>query len=594
MSQNHSSRGASSDILRIGEFTFDRATGILSNNSLNSRLAKQPQALLELLNENAGELVSRAQICEHLWPNGQMVDFDQSLNACVRKLRKCFEGDKSVAIETIPGRGYRLIVKAEQSAPGYRFGFWLKTAAIAVIASVVILNADLSAFDPPPVSIAVSKFTELSSRPPGSLGISLREEVLSALSRFSTKRIHVLVDEASLYAEGRAPEYKLIGNIRQQEASTRVSIRLVDKNGRQVWNQDFNMTHDSGLVDQQNISSQIVQQVANQLDLELPDQVKNVFELSHTIKTIFDHGLYLASQPDRVSQQKAMGKFEQVIAQEPTFPRAYFVLAEVLQNRAGSSKVNQADNFSRAMALVKQGLDLDPRDAKGYRILAYISFYRDRDIAESKRYLDRAFSYAPNSAKLHSLYAAWYSVSGAFAESIASAKLAQSLDPLSMSVNADLCWYFNFARQFATAKKTCESSLELAPNSSWTLFGLIESLRQQDQLPAAIKRSRVFPLFAEDSGKAIVNPSQELEQYFTTLLQAFSQAYSKNRASAYMIAALHAQLGDLKQTMIWLEKSLQDKDGFLIFVAVDSRFSSIENRSEFTKFLLRLKLSAKD
>src|SRR6185295_2664027 len=73
------------------------------------RLAPKPAALLAMLLERRGGLVTRQEIREQLWSD-VTVDFDNSLNYCVRQVRQAF-GDSAGTpryIETVPGRGYRL------------------------------------------------------------------------------------------------------------------------------------------------------------------------------------------------------------------------------------------------------------------------------------------------------------------------------------------------------------------------------------------------------------------------------------------------------------------------------------------------------
>ena len=96
--------------VRVGEFEFCRESGMLTRaDGVGERLAPKPAALLTMLLERRGGLVTRTELREHLWSD-VTVDFDNSLNYCVRQVRQAF-GDSAVTpryIETVPGRGYRL------------------------------------------------------------------------------------------------------------------------------------------------------------------------------------------------------------------------------------------------------------------------------------------------------------------------------------------------------------------------------------------------------------------------------------------------------------------------------------------------------
>jgi DNA-binding winged helix-turn-helix (wHTH) protein len=97
-------------IIRVGEFEFCHESGMLARDGGDGeRLAPKPAALLAMLLERRGGLVTRTEIREHLWSD-VTVDFDNSLNYCIRQVRQAF-GDNAATpryIETVPGRGYRL------------------------------------------------------------------------------------------------------------------------------------------------------------------------------------------------------------------------------------------------------------------------------------------------------------------------------------------------------------------------------------------------------------------------------------------------------------------------------------------------------
>lgn len=95
---------------RFGEFTFDPSSGDLVGPDETVRLAPQVAATLQLLLSRAGDLVTRAEFHDKLWPD-TTVEFDQGLNFCIRQLRQALsdDADRPRYIETLPRRGYRFI-----------------------------------------------------------------------------------------------------------------------------------------------------------------------------------------------------------------------------------------------------------------------------------------------------------------------------------------------------------------------------------------------------------------------------------------------------------------------------------------------------
>jgi cholera toxin transcriptional activator len=98
-------------IARFGTFELDLAAGELRKNGAKLRLQEQPFQVLALLLDRAGEVVTREELREKLWPADTFVDFDHSLNTAVNKLRETL-GDSASSpryIETLARRGYRFI-----------------------------------------------------------------------------------------------------------------------------------------------------------------------------------------------------------------------------------------------------------------------------------------------------------------------------------------------------------------------------------------------------------------------------------------------------------------------------------------------------
>jgi DNA-binding winged helix-turn-helix (wHTH) protein len=83
MSPNHASR-----IFRFGAYEVDRSSGELRKSGLRLRVQDQPFQVLLVLLERPGEVVTRDELRQKLWPADTFVDFDHSLNTVVNKLRE--------------------------------------------------------------------------------------------------------------------------------------------------------------------------------------------------------------------------------------------------------------------------------------------------------------------------------------------------------------------------------------------------------------------------------------------------------------------------------------------------------------------------
>jgi DNA-binding winged helix-turn-helix (wHTH) protein len=99
-------------VYQFGPFEVNAASGELLKNGRRIKLQEQPCRLLVVLLENSGEVISREELRNRLWPQDTFVDFDGSLRVAVGKLREALDdnADDPRYIETIPKRGYRFLV----------------------------------------------------------------------------------------------------------------------------------------------------------------------------------------------------------------------------------------------------------------------------------------------------------------------------------------------------------------------------------------------------------------------------------------------------------------------------------------------------
>jgi cholera toxin transcriptional activator len=109
-------------VVRFGVFEVDLAAGELRKGGVRIRLQEQPFQVLALLLEHPGEIVTREDVRQELWPADTFVDFDHSLNTAINKLREAL-GDSATSpryVETLARRGYRFVAPVEVNEPGPR------------------------------------------------------------------------------------------------------------------------------------------------------------------------------------------------------------------------------------------------------------------------------------------------------------------------------------------------------------------------------------------------------------------------------------------------------------------------------------------
>jgi len=132
-------------VVRFGVFELDRQAGELRKSGLRLRLQGQPFQVLTLLLDRAGEVVTREELQQQLWPSDTFVDFDHSLNTAINKVREAL-GDSASSpryVETLARRGYRFIASVETEMPPDEIAPAAPGAPEAVPAYAVPLHPEL-------------------------------------------------------------------------------------------------------------------------------------------------------------------------------------------------------------------------------------------------------------------------------------------------------------------------------------------------------------------------------------------------------------------------------------------------------------------
>jgi DNA-binding winged helix-turn-helix (wHTH) protein/tetratricopeptide (TPR) repeat protein len=117
----------------FGPFTFDPDSGELSRNQHRIRLQPQPALVLALLTDQPGKLILREEIYRTVWGEDTHVDFEQSLNYCIRQIRSALRDDANEPkyLETVPKRGYRFLASVEIPSGNGSRGTAVKAASEA-------------------------------------------------------------------------------------------------------------------------------------------------------------------------------------------------------------------------------------------------------------------------------------------------------------------------------------------------------------------------------------------------------------------------------------------------------------------------------
>jgi DNA-binding winged helix-turn-helix (wHTH) protein len=200
------------EILRFGVFELNLRAVELHKSGRKVKLQVLPVRILAILLEMAGQVVTREELREKLWPADTFVDFEHSLNTAIAKLRRALndEAEKPRFIETLPRRGYRFVGSVAESLPApHELRASTAPAADLVGGTFVLCDENSSNFLSLPVDDVTLTEKEKLEAAKDDLGLSLlfaarrvllvhrgtRVKVLKALSASSCWEVRILEGE---------------------------------------------------------------------------------------------------------------------------------------------------------------------------------------------------------------------------------------------------------------------------------------------------------------------------------------------------------------------------------------------------------------
>lgn len=407
----------------FGEYLLDRPSRELSKSGQRIRLQEQPFQVLSLLLERAGEVVTRDELRQKLWPSSVYVDFDHGLNNAITRLREALGDDAAEPrfIETLPRLGYRFIhpvaIEPPAVAPRRRkFG----THAIASIAAIVIAlgllvsvwlparsvdGARVVVAIPAVPSIAVLPFVNMSSDAESEhFADGLSQELLNKLAGISG--LKVAGRTSSFYfkdkqeplpviAQALKVSHVLEGSVRRSGERLRITAQLVGVgDGQPLWTQTF----DRDLTDVFQVQEDIAIAVASALEVELLEADEMRLRRRGT-NDAEAHRLYLIGNAHltgisvKRDLPRAKQLFEQAIARDPHYAAAHARLAYYHFYRAWAMSDDVDAGVRLGMASAQRAVALDPESSEAMQSRANFEMWRYRFLGDYQAYVAASSDY---------------------------------------------------------------------------------------------------------------------------------------------------------------------------------------------------------
>jgi TolB-like protein/DNA-binding winged helix-turn-helix (wHTH) protein/Tfp pilus assembly protein PilF len=643
----------SEKIIRFGFFELKLQSRELRKHGICIKLHGQPYQILAMLLEHPGEVVTREEIRQRLWPSDTFVEFDGSVHSAVKNLRKALgdSADHPHYIETVPRAGYRFILPVKESssdessaseglavtgevdferhridaAERQRFRrWWLAPVAIGLGLAAALgvysqrsrhrLQAQQST---PRIMLAVLPFENLT----GDAGQDyfsdgLTEEMIAQLGRVDPHSLGVIARTSVLRYEttgqpfsgiGRelGVQYAVKGSVQRHGDKVQISAQLIQVTDQtQLWVRQF----DRDLKDLLTLQAEITQEIADEVELTLgsgyarglaPRVAPN--PSSYEIYNLYLQGRYFWNKRTEAGFRRAADYFQQAIAKDPNYARAYAGLADTYALMSTWYLVPSREYMPKARAAVLRALQIDSSLAEAHTTLALISEQYDYDWQTAEKEFRLAIEFDPSYATAHQWYAECLAFEGRFEEALSESERARQLDPLSLVIANDHAAILLFSRQYDRAIEQFRAVREMEPGfprssliiSAYLEAGkfpealaVIQELARRNQLEKEVGKFSIEAYVYGRSGRA-----QDAQRSFARFEERAGQLSPLRRLMPWEYLQAYLGVGRKDDAIAVLQKAYEDHSNILADLKVSPFYDPLRSDPRFQELLRRTGLA---
>jgi TolB-like protein/DNA-binding winged helix-turn-helix (wHTH) protein/Flp pilus assembly protein TadD len=631
---------ASASPARFGPFAVDFRAGELLKNGRRIRLQDQPLQVLAMLLEHPGNVVTRDEFRQKLWPADTFVDFDHGLNNTINRLREALsdsaEGPRY--IETLPRRGYRFMgavetfaepkptAAASSASPdttspspattASHYTRWLAGAAVLVTIVVVAwkiagVRREASASAGGNIhSIAVLPLENLtgdSSQEYFADGMTdalitdlAQVSSLRVISRASTMRYKGAHSPLADVARKLNVDAFVEGSVVRSGNRVRITAQLIDAGSdRHLWAHSYESDSRDVLTLQDNVARDITQQIRVKLTPQEQSRLARNQSVNPEAYDYYLRGRFHAYERNREDLEAAIGLLENAVKLDPNFALPHAYLARVYSGKAFLYQRENRHLEEMALAHSDQALALEPDLVEAHFARAGIRWTHSNHFPpeEVVRELRRAIELNPNFDEAHQQLGAVYNHIGLLDKAADELQKALAINPtytgarfrlginlLSQGKYEHAMLFFNDTQRFIPSMWTFQTSLALfqlgRKKEASTLIS--EFLRTEPQDEGGVVTAMQALLLA-DSGRR--NEAERMIQVAIKKGEGFGHFHH----TAYAVGSAYALMNNPQQALKWLQMAADDGFPCYPMFENDPILNNLRRDPHFIEFLAQLK-----
>jgi TolB-like protein/DNA-binding winged helix-turn-helix (wHTH) protein len=419
--------------------------------------------------------------------------------------------------------------------------------------------------------------------------------VISRTSMMTYKHVRKLLPEI---ARELNVDAVVEGTVLRSGERVRITTQLIRVPVEQhIWAQSFEGDLRDTLVLQKSVARSIAEQIQASLNQREQAALEHSKVVNAEAYEVYLKGRYFWNKRTRDGLTKAIEYFNRAIEKNPNYAEAYTGLGDsyALSGDWEYGILSPQDAFPSAKAAVTKALALDDNLAEAHTSLAFILDLYDWDWASAEKEYKRAIALNPGYATAHHWYAWHLIVMGRNSEGIAELRKAQSLDPLSLIISADLADALCIAHLYDESVQQSQRTLEMDPNFAIAHYELGQAFEQKRMLNEAIGE---FQRAIELSGGNEVFDANLAYAYATSgnkeeaveIVKDLEDRQSQHSSTDASIGLIYVGLGDKDQAIIWLNKAYQAR--FNPSILVRPAFDPLRSDARFQDLLRRIGLAS--